>query len=68
VKLGEGEDKDIAKMVGTIKRKNYTRCQQLSIENNKIYLLSIVLVIQLRKSFKPTSFSASRKPSKDRKE
>lgn len=40
LKLGEGEDKDICKIVGSVKRKNYTRCQQICIENNQLYLLS----------------------------
>jgi hypothetical protein len=42
LKLGEGEDSDICKVVGTVKRKNYTRCQQMCIENNQLYLLSIM--------------------------
>jgi WD40 repeat protein len=40
VKINEHSDKDLCEVVGVFKRKNYTRCSQISIEYNKLYVLS----------------------------
>ena len=47
VKINEHSDKDMCEVVGTFKRKNYTRCTQITIEYNKMFILSISVVIQL---------------------
>lgn len=40
VKINEHSDKDMCEVVGTFKRKNYTRCTQISIEYNKMFILT----------------------------
>lgn len=55
VKINEDE-KDICTCVATIKRKNYTRCQQIIFENNTIMILSNSLSTQPKKNYKFMSF------------
>lgn len=64
VKINEGEG-DLCEIVGVFKRKNYTRCIQIIIEYNSMYILSTHHIIQLIKSWK--FMNSSLKPSSNKK-
>ena len=40
VRVNEDEKEEVCEVVGVYKRKNYTRCQQLAVEGDRMVVLS----------------------------